>query len=62
MTGPRPKGCVFCTALAADRDEEHHLLWRGPTCFVILNAYPYNTGHAMILPNRHIVDVEEMTE
>jgi ATP adenylyltransferase len=61
VTGPRPAECVFCTALQAAADEEHHVLHRGETCFVILNAYPYNTGHAMILPNRHIVDVTEMT-
>jgi ATP adenylyltransferase len=61
VTGPRTDDCVFCAALAADRDEEHYLLYRGETCFVILNAYPYNTGHAMILPNRCIVDVTEMT-
>jgi ATP adenylyltransferase len=52
---------VFCTALAGDADEETHVLYRGETCFVILNAYPYNTGHTMVLPNRHIVDVTEMT-
>ena len=61
VTGPRPDGCVFCDALAANEDEQNYILHRGATCFVILNAYPYNTGHAMILPNRHIVDVTEMT-
>jgi ATP adenylyltransferase len=63
VTGPKPEGCVFCHALGADpdRDAEHYLLHRGETCFVILNAYPYNTGHAMILPNRCIVDITEMT-
>jgi ATP adenylyltransferase len=61
VTGPKPEGCVFCHALQADRDEENYILHRGPTCFAILNAYPYNTGHAMILPNRHIVDVTECT-
>jgi ATP adenylyltransferase len=62
VTGPRPRACVFCTALAAERDEEHYVLHRGATCFVILNAFPYNTGHAMILPNRHIVDATELSE
>jgi len=48
-----PHGCAFCEALAGAGLEDL-LLVRGPTCFVILNLYPYNSGHLMVVPNRHI--------
>ena len=47
-------GCVFCDHLAEGNDEKAHILYRGPTTFVILNAFPYNTGHVMVAPNRHV--------
>lgn len=47
-----PKGCVFC---ARDTDEAQALtVHTGRTCFVILNLYPYNGGHLMIVPHRHV--------
>ena len=53
-------GCVFCDALT--RDEASSLiLHRGPTCFVILNLFPYNSGHLMVVPNRHIARLAEAT-
>ena len=39
-----PAGCIFCDQPAAGRDEEHGILYRGQWGFVILNAYPYNSG------------------
>ncbi len=50
-------GCIFCDHLAAG-DE---VLYRGPTSFVILNAFPYNTGHLMIAPQRHVGEMGELT-
>jgi ATP adenylyltransferase len=46
-------GCVFCSALT-NPDSAPLLLHRGHTCFVILNLYPYNNGHLMVVPNRHV--------
>jgi ATP adenylyltransferase len=46
-------GCIFCAALDS-AEAEPLLLFRGVTCFVILNLYPYNNGHLMVVPNRHI--------
>lgn len=46
-------GCVFCRAL--EHDEGRALIVdQGPTCYVILNLYPYNSGHLMIVPRRHV--------
>ena len=44
-------GCIFCEALAGDSDLIVHL---GSACFVILNKFPYNNGHMMIVPKRHV--------
>jgi ATP adenylyltransferase len=49
----RSTGCVFCTAL--DTEEGRALtLFTGITCYVILNLYPYNAGHLMVVPKRHV--------
>jgi ATP adenylyltransferase len=56
-------GCVFCDLPAADpdRDGANHLLARGEVSFVLLNAFPYNPGHLMAAPYRHVGDYEELT-
>ncbi len=46
-------GCVFCDAVARGADESL-VVYRGATCFVILNLYPYNNGHLMVVPFRHV--------
>lgn len=43
-------------------DEEAGVLWRGPTCFALLNLYPYTAGHLMVLPNRAVAELAELTE
>jgi ATP adenylyltransferase len=55
-----PKGCIFCDALADD-EAAALVLFRGATCFVILNLYPYNNGHLMVVPNRHVATLAEAT-
>jgi ATP adenylyltransferase len=53
-------GCVFCNALT-DPDADALVVLRGTTCFVILNLYPYNNGHLMVIPNRHIPSLAAAT-
>lgn len=55
-------GCVFCAVLEAgsEHDRENHLLYRGKTTFALLNIYPYNTGHLMILPHQHVSTLAEV--
>ena len=55
-----PKGCIFCDA-QADDEAAALVLFRGTTCFVILNLYPYNNGHLMVVPNRHVAALAEAT-
>ena len=67
ITGERTDtGCVFCRALS-DPDAAPLVVFRGTTCFVILNLFPYNNGHLMVIPNRHIASLsaaapEELSE
>jgi len=58
----KPKGCIFCEKAGQDNDAENYILYRGSKNFIILNTYPYNPGHLMIAPYRHIANLEEMTE
>jgi ATP adenylyltransferase len=52
--------CVFCDALVSD-EAAPLVVFRGRDCFVILNLYPYNNGHLMIVPNRHIPSLASAT-
>lgn len=56
-------GCIFCTIpeQGSEHDRENLLLLRGEHAFVILNRYPYNSGHLMIVPYRHLRDVTLLT-
>jgi ATP adenylyltransferase len=55
--GQKGTGCVFCAAAAATDDAAFHVVARGRHCFVILNAFPYNNGHVMVLPYEHTADL-----
>ena len=46
--------CIFCKAAAGDKDEESLVVHRAEHCFVILNRYPYTSGHVMIAPYAHV--------
>ncbi len=54
------KGCILCDKRASGDDAEALIVHRGETCFVMLNAFPYNTGHLMISPYRHVGKLEEL--
>jgi ATP adenylyltransferase len=54
VTGSKPDvGCVFCGAPGLP-DSESLLLFSGTTAYVVLNLYPYNNGHLMVVPYRHV--------
>jgi ATP adenylyltransferase len=55
----RSAGCVFCDA--PEGAQASLIVFRGTTCYVILNLYPYNNGHLMVVPNRHIASLAAAT-
>ena len=55
-------GCVFCAAAEAESDEEALVVHRGSAVFVLLNKYPYASGHLMVAPLRHVGDFAELED
>jgi ATP adenylyltransferase len=49
--------CIFCDALERNEDSSTLIVLRGEKCFVILNRYPYTSGHSMIVPYAHVADL-----
>ncbi|HEY2331419.1 MAG TPA: HIT domain-containing protein [Acidimicrobiales bacterium] len=57
------EACVFCRILASgEPDETTHVLWRGERTFALLNAYPYTSGHLMVMPLRHVGALEALDD
>ena len=60
-SAPENDASVFTQILASGlSDEEANIVWRGEYCFAILNAYPYSTGHLLVLPYREVADLEAL--
>lgn len=58
----KPEGCFLCEDPGQDDDARNYILYRGSENFVIMNSYPYNPGHLMVAPYRHVALLEELTE
>ena len=57
----KPKGCILCEKPGQNNDAPNYILYRGNRNFVIMNSYPYNPGHLMVVPYRHVATLDEMT-
>lgn len=62
LTATTGVGTLFEAILASGRpDRDTGIVGRGPTCFVILNRYPYTSGHLLVMPNRGVPDLDDLT-
>jgi len=57
----KEKGCIFCIKPEQSDDAKNGILYRSKHCFVILNLYPYNNGHVMVVPYRHVASLYELS-
>jgi len=53
-------GCIFCDLPAQNRDAENFIVRRGQSAYVILNRYPYNNGHMLVVPFTHVPSFEPL--
>ncbi|MCK4912892.1 MAG: HIT domain-containing protein [Candidatus Omnitrophica bacterium] len=58
----KQKNCIFCHAFKEKKDKKNFVVLRSKYCFAILNTYPYNNGHVLIVPNRHLKSMEDLKE
>ena len=58
----RSKGCLFCRLVAAKRDAAYYILKRSRFSFAVLNLFPYNNGHLMIVPKRHAAAISNLSD
>ncbi|MDR1660388.1 MAG: HIT domain-containing protein [Desulfovibrio sp.] len=58
---PKPDTCVFCLPPTEEEDDDRLILLRSRLSFVVMNKYPYNNGHIMVCPYRHVMDIAELS-
>ncbi|MCM8775058.1 MAG: HIT domain-containing protein [Candidatus Omnitrophica bacterium] len=59
--GRKTKGCLFCGLWTKNRDSQNYILKRTASSFAVLNLYPYNTGHTLIVTKRHVDSIRLLT-
>ncbi len=62
VAGKKDPGCIFCPLEKPLPDEERLILYRDEKVLVIMNKFPYNTGHLLIAPKRHVANLEDLTD
>ncbi len=60
--GKKEEGCIFCPPETKLPDEERLILYRDEKVLVLMNKFPYNTGHLLISPRRHVANLEDLTD
>jgi len=57
----KSKGCVFCQIIRQNKDRKNYIIARTRYSFAVLNIYPYNNGHILIIPHRHVNDLSKLS-
>jgi ATP adenylyltransferase len=58
----KEEGCILCQKPSEESDAANYILYRGQKNFIIMNSYPYNAGHLMVAPYRHVAKLDEFTD
>jgi ATP adenylyltransferase len=58
----KTKGCILCKKYKANLDEQNLIVKRGKLAYILMNLYPYNNGHLMIAPYRHIAKLSSLDD
>ena len=61
ILGKKEKGCFFCKKSKEKKDRENLILLKRKQGFIMMNRFPYNNGHLMVVPKRHCVDLEQLS-
>jgi len=64
ILGKKPRGCLLCTKHQEplEKDRGNYILYRGATCYIMLNLFPYTNGHLMIAPYMHEASIERLDD
>lgn len=62
ILGVKESGCIFCTRINQENDRDNLILFRAEKNFVIMNKYPYNNGHLMVVPYRHTSEFDSFSD
>lgn len=62
ILGEKTDECIFCRCQNLDNDKENLIVYRAKNCYVMLNRYPYNNGHLMIIPYQHSASITDLDD
>ncbi|MCM8774362.1 MAG: HIT domain-containing protein [Candidatus Omnitrophica bacterium] len=62
VTKKNKGNCIFCKAYRDNKDKDNLIFYRSKYCFALLNLFPYNNGHTMIVPNRHVGEPDKLRD
>jgi ATP adenylyltransferase len=62
ILGKKQRGCIFCKKPMEKKDRENLILYQGRYAFVMMNRFPYNNGHLMVVPKRHCLDLDQLSD